>query len=333
MTISSVRRRELVLFGGAAAVSVLGAGFGPTIARAQARIATVGVLLTGAVNPYPEEFLKGFRDGLAQLGLVEGRNIKLEVRSSAGSAATLSEKAAELVRLKVDVIVAHLTPAAQAAKQATTDIPIVMAGVGDPLGTDLVASLARPGGNVTGTSSAVAEVAGKSIELIREVFPSIGRVAVLGNETDPFMKPYLAQIEQSARRVGLEVEPFPIRPSTPQAPVFDIMREKRVGALLVQGSISRKETVDLAIEHRLPSLGSGLAWPKAGGLMSYSANLPEIYREVAEYVDKVLKGRKPADLPVSLPTKFDLVVNMKTAKAIGVTIPESFLARADEVIE
>ena len=297
------------------------------------KVATIGVLVTGAANPSPEEFLNGFRENLAQLGLAEGRNIRLEVRSGDGNASLLTEKAAELVRLKPDLIVVHLTPAAQAAKQATADIPIVMAAVGDPLGTGLIASLARPGGNITGFSTAVAEVAGKSVELIRELFPSVRRVAVLANETDPFTGPYLAQIGVSAQRLGLTVEPFAGRPSAPQQPAFEAMAAQQIGALIVQGSMARPETVELAIKHRLPSFGSGRAWPTLGGLMSYSGNLAEMFREAAGYVDKILKGRRPADIPVALPTKFDLVVNMKTAKAIGVTIPESFLARADEVIE
>ncbi|AMN44195.1 ABC transporter substrate-binding protein [Rhodoplanes sp. Z2-YC6860] len=327
-------RRQFILNGAVAIVCVICAAFKPVAAQAQqTKIATIGVLLTGAVNPDPKEFLEGLRGGLAQLDLIEGRNIKLEVRSAEGSAALLPEKAADLVGLKVDLIVAHLTPAAQAAKQATKDIPIVMAGVGDALGTGLVASLARPGGNVTGTSTSAAEVAGKTVELIHEVLPSVTRVAVLANETDPFMKPYLAQIDGAGRRLGLQIDPYVIRPSTPQAPVFDTMREKQAGALIIQGSISRKGTLELAIQNRLPSFGSSQAWPKAGGLMSYSANQQDVFRQVAEYVDKILKGRKPADLPVALPTKFDLVVNLKAAKAIGVTIPESFLTRADEVIE
>jgi putative ABC transport system substrate-binding protein len=304
------------------------------MARAQQqRAATIGVLVTGAANPSPEEFLKGFRAELTQLGYVEGRNIRMEVRSGAGNAALLADKAAELVRLKPDLVVAHLTPAAQVAKQATADIPIVMAAVGDPLGTSLINSLAHPGGNITGFSTAVAEVAGKSVELIHELFPSVRHVAVLANEVDPFSRPYLVQIEASAHRLGLSVQPLLGRPSATQQPMFEIMATKHADALIVQGSMARQETVDLAIKNRLPSFGSGRAWPSIGGLMSYSANLDEMYHETAVYVDKVLKGRHPADLPVALPTKFDLVVNMKTAKAIGITIPEAFLARADEVIE
>jgi len=322
------RRRFLACLSGAATLPLLALP-GST----QERIATVGVLVTGATNPSPEIFLKGLRNALAQIGLVEGRNLKLEIRSAQGSLERLPDLAAELVRLKVDVIVAHLTPAAQAAKQATQSVPVVMAGVGDALGTGLVASLARPGGNVTGFSSAVTEIAGKSLELIREVFPSAHTVGVLANEVDPFTRPYVAQIDQSGRRLGLRIEHFMQRPADPQQPAFESMKAKAIDALIVQGTISRQETVDLTIKYKMPSLGSGIAWPTAGGLMSYSANLDEVYRAVSDYVDKILKGRTPAELPVSLPTKFDLVVNMKTAKAIGVTIPESFLTRADEVIE
>jgi putative ABC transport system substrate-binding protein len=325
------RRRDFVLLGGAASLAGL---LSPVpFAHAQSRITTVGILLTGAANPTPEEFLKELRANLAELNLIEGRNIHLEVRSAGGTATKLPENAAELVALKVDMIVAHLTPSAQAAKQASTEIPVVMAGVGDPLGTKLVTSLARPGNNVTGFSTAGAEVAGKTVELIHEVFPAIRRVAVLANETDPFSKPYLAQIEKNAARAGLELVPIMMQPTTPQEPIFQTLHDKEVGAVIVQGSIMRPQTVELAIRHRLPSFGSGPAWPHEGGLMSYSYSLSEMYRSVAEYIDKITKGRKPADLPVALPTKFDLVVNMKTAKAIGATIPESFLARATEVIE
>jgi putative ABC transport system substrate-binding protein len=225
------------------------------------------------------------------------------------------------VRLKVDVIVASLTPSVKAAKEATSDIPIVMAPAGDPLQTGLVASLARPGGNVTGVSTAAAEVAGKTIELIHEVFPSARRVAVLANATDSFTKPYLAQVEDGGRRTGLAIEAFVQRPDAPLEPAFEAMRAKAADALIVQGTMSRKEVVELAIKYRLASFGSQRTWPMAGGLMSYSASFAEMYALAAGYVDKILKGRTPADLPVAQPTKFDLVINMKTAKALGVTFP------------
>jgi putative tryptophan/tyrosine transport system substrate-binding protein len=299
----------------------------------QARTVVIGVLLTGASNPDPEAFLKGLRMSLQDIGLAEGRNLRLEIRSAGGNAGRLSELAKELVAAHVEVLVAHLTPAVQAARQATTDIPIVMAQAGDPLGTGLVSSLAKPGGNITGYSSAAAEVSGKSVELMRELFPSIRRVAVLANEVDPFTVPYLKQIRESAQVLGIEVEPFIARPTAEQKPMFEAMSAKQVGALLVQGSMIRAETSALAIEHRLPSFGSGRGWPMAGGMVSYSASLSEGYREVAAFVDKLLKGRKPADLPVSQPTKFDLVVNLKTARALGLSLPDTFLLRADEVIE
>jgi putative tryptophan/tyrosine transport system substrate-binding protein len=322
-----MKRREFIILLGGAAIW-------PLAARAQqSKIAAIGVLLTGAANPSPEAFLKGFREALRDAGLVEGRSIRMEIRSGGGSAARLPDLAKELVGFKVDMIVAHLTPAVQAARQATSDIPIVMAGAGDPLGTGLVSSLARPGGNITGVSTAGAEVAGKSVELIHELFPSVRRVAVLSNEVDPFSTPYLAQIGQAARSVGLEVQPIMGRPSASQEPYFETMSAKRAEALIVQGSMVRKETGDLAIKHRLPSFASGRSWPTVGGLISYSASLAEVYRETAGYVDKILKGRKPADLPVSQPTKFELVINLKTAKALGLQIPPSVLARADEVIE
>jgi putative tryptophan/tyrosine transport system substrate-binding protein len=322
-----MKRRDFVtLLAAAAAVAV------PRRLRAQQpRIATIGVLVTG--NASPNEYLTGLREALRDVGLIEGQNVRLEVRTAEGRAGLLPEKAAELVRLKVDVIVASLTPSVKAAKEATSDIPIVMAPAGDPLETGLVASLARPGGNVTGVSTAAAELAGKTIELIHEVFPSARRVAVLANATDSFTKPYLAQVEDGGRRTGLAIETFMQRPDAPLEPAFEAMRAKAADALIVQGTMSRKEVVELAIKYRLASFGSQRTWPMAGGLMSYSASFAEMYALAAGYVDKILKGRTPADLPVAQPTKFDLVINMKTAKALGVTIPEAFLVRADEVIE
>jgi putative ABC transport system substrate-binding protein len=325
-----MRRREFIArVGGLAVWPFTAAAF----AQAQTGMTNIGVLHTGAASPSLEEFLRHLRDSLAEFHLVQEHNVHFEIRSAGGTAALLPQQAAQLVELKVDMIVAHLTPAAQAAKHATKEIPVVMAGVGDPLGTGLVPSLARPGGNITGYSTAGAEVAGKSVELIHEVFPSVRRIAVLSNDTDPFSKPYITQIQQNAGRAGLETLPIMLQPTAPQETAFQNMHDKEVGAVIVQGSIVRPETVELATRFRLPSLGSIASWPRAGGLMSYSADLSEMYRAVAEYVDKIIKGRKPADLPVALPTRFDLVVNTKTARAIGVTVPESFLARATEVIE
>ena len=318
-----VRRRDfMALLGGAAAW--------PLATRAQQNMPTIGVLVTG--NPSPEGFLREFRAALRAAGLIEGQNILLEVRSAEGSDALLPQKAAELVRLKVDVIVAALTPAVQAARHATSDIPIVMAAAGDPVATGLISSLARPGGNITGVSGAAVETAGKRLEFVRELVPSVRRVAVLANETDPFAAPFAAQLGQSARSIGIEIEPILIRPDAPQAPAFAAMSAKQVDAFIIELGTIRPETAELAIKHRLPSSGPRL-WPSTGGLIGYSGNVAEINRLAADYVDKLLKGRKPADLPVALPTKFDLAVNLNTAKALDLKIPETFLLRANEVIE
>jgi putative tryptophan/tyrosine transport system substrate-binding protein len=321
MTINSIRRREFIAGLGAAAL--------PFAARAQGKVSTIGLLITG--NPSLEAYLKGFREGLQQVGLIEGQHVRLEPRYAPGTG--IRAMAEELVRLKVDVIVASLTPAVQAAKEATREIPVVMAPAGDPVGTGLIASLARPGGNLTGVTTAGAEVAGKTLELVRELFPSSRRVAVLANEIDPFTKPYVAQLQDSGRRIGLEVEPFVTRPSAAHEPIMQSMQARQMDAVIVQGSLLRKEIIDLALKYRLPSLGTNRSLPTGGGFLSYAADFADVYRLAADYVDKILKGRKPADLPVAFPTKFQIVINLKTAKALGLTIPESFLLRADEVIE
>jgi putative tryptophan/tyrosine transport system substrate-binding protein len=216
----------------------------PLVVHAQqAKLPAIGVLVLG--SPPPEAFLKGLRDGLRDVGYTEGRNIRLEIRNTEGKVDLLAEKAAELVRLKVDIIVAFQTPAATAAKQATGEIPIVMALVGDPVGTGLVGSYARPGGNVTGTAAGSTEVVGKTVELIREVFPSARRFAVLANETDPFTTPFLAAIGLAAGSAGMEMEPVMARPGEPLDAAFESMAAKLVNAVVIQGSMVRKEAVDL----------------------------------------------------------------------------------------
>jgi putative ABC transport system substrate-binding protein len=321
-----MRRREFImLLGGAVA------GWPLVTGAQQAKMPVVGVLLTG--NPDPEVFLKGFREALRVFGYIDGQSIVLEVRSGEGRASLLPERAAELVRLKVAIIVSSQTPAVLAAKQATSDIPIIMAPAGDPVATGLIASLAHPGGNVTGTSAASAELAGKSLELIREVIPSARRVALLANELDSFTRPLLEQIGQGARVLGIEIVPAMTRPAAPVEAIFAAMSGKQIDALIVQGTVLSKEVFDLAIKHRLPSFASNRQVARSGGLMTYSASASEVHREAAGYVDKVLKGRKPADLPVSEPTRFELVINLKTAKALGMVISPTLLARADEVIE
>ena len=288
----------------------------------------VGVLALG--NPPVEPFVKGLRDGLRAIGYSDDR-IRLEVQTAGGVASRLPQLADELVGRKVDVIVAYQTPAATAAKQATGTIPIVMAAVGDPVGTGLVASLSRPEGNVTGSTNGVVETAGKLVELIRELMPAAQRFAVLANETDPFTGPFLAENDRVARIIGLQMEPILVRPADPLEAAFQKMTDKRVDAVIIQGSLVRKDAIDLATTHRLPSLSANATVPRSGGLISYSAGV--FFRETAGYVDKLLKGAKPADLPVSFPSKFDLIVNLQTAKALGLTIPPIMIARADEVIE
>jgi putative tryptophan/tyrosine transport system substrate-binding protein len=322
-----MRRREFItLIGGAAAAWPLGAR-----AQQETVVYTIGVLTLS--SPNTEQLLEALREGLRDAGYVDGRNLRLVVRSATGSPDLQLEKAAELVRLKVNLIVTFFTPSALAAKEATRDIPIVMAGAGDPVATGLVASLARPGGNVTGQSSGGAELAGKSVELIREVIPAARRIGVLAEDTDPFAKPYVAQISEAARSARMEVEPIMIRPGQPLEASFDALIGERVDGLLIQGNIARKELLDLAIQHRLPALTSTRLGPPLGALMSYGSDYVALARQSATYIDKIIKRTRPAELPVTFPTKFLLVINLKTAKALGLEIPPTLLARADEVIE
>jgi putative ABC transport system substrate-binding protein len=235
--------------------------------------------------------------------------------------------------MNVDLIVASETPAVHAAKQATTTIPIVMAPAGDPLGTGLVASLSRPGGNVTGLSAATAELAGKSLELIREVLPSARRVAALADPGNPFSKSFLEQIHLSAPSAKVEIVVVNVRAAEEFEAGFAEMVRQRAEAVIVQPTLPRKPAIDLALKHRLPSVSGNRAFADGGGLMTYAGSLADRYRNAAGYVDRILKGAKPADLPVQQPVKFELVVNQKTAKALGLTIPATLLARADDVIE
>jgi putative ABC transport system substrate-binding protein len=289
----------------------------------------IGVLLVGGREPFAGQFDAGLRD----LGYVAGKNIRLEFRSASGRLDALPALAAELVRLNVDLIVASKTPAVHAAKRATTTIPIVMAPAGDPVGTGLVASLARPGGNVTGLSAATAELAGKSIEILRETLPSLRRVAALADPSNPFSKPFLEQIGLFARAGQVELIVAKVWAEGEFASAFAELKGKGAEAVIVQPTLPRKGAIERALEHRLPSVSGNRAFADGGGLMSYSASLADRYRNAAAYVDKILKGAKPGDLPVQQPVKFELVVNLKTAKAIGVAVPPTLLARADEVID
>ena len=323
MQIDRMKRREFItLLGSAMAAWPL-----PLNAQ-QSRMPRIGVLLISN----PEQFWSMFREGLRDHGYVDGQNIQLEFRSADGRAFLLPELAAELVRLKVDIIVANQTPAAQTAKQATSEIPIVITA-GDPIGTGLVTSLARPGGNITGISSTTAELGGKLLELIREVLPLTRRVAVLANATDPFTKPFLEQIELGGRTLGIAIQTVMVRGTEEFEAAFVEMHKTQADAVIIQPSLQRRRAVELALRHRLPPISPTRPFPAEGGLMSYSANQHELYKRAAFYVDRILKGAKPAELPIEQPIKFELVINLKTAKALGLEISPTLLARADEVIE
>jgi putative ABC transport system substrate-binding protein len=324
MTITIGRRKLIAVFGGAVAW--------PHAARAQQpNVPTIGVLVIGNINP--EEFWREFQQGLRDLGYIEGQNIRFEFRSAEGQIDRLPELAAELVRLKVDVIVTWFTPTAVAAAKATGKIPIVMAETGDPIGTGLVKSLSQPGGNVTGIASVTAELAGKCVQLIRDMLPSARRVTALANGTDPFSKPFLEQIRAGGEATGTAIEPIRISNNEEFESAFAAMERDRPDAIIVQPSLPSRRAAELALQHRVPAVSVPRWFVDQGGLMSYSAIYADLFRKAAVYVDKILKGAQPADLPVEQPTRFQLVINMKTAKALGLSVPPALLARADEVIE
>jgi ABC-type uncharacterized transport system substrate-binding protein len=319
----------------------LGGLFNPFGAEAQqaAKVARIGYLSTNhGANPHLREaFLQGLRD----LGCVEGRNVVIEYRDAAGKPERLPALAAELVALKVDVIfVGGGTLAALAAMQATRTVPIVFAGVADPVGSGLVTSLARPGGNVAGLSMLSPELVGKCLELLKQAVPGVSRVAVLwqpgglGERTD---KDMLKEAEVAARALGVRLQFVEARGPADFDRAFSDMTRARAGALTVLTSnmffIERRRLVDLAAKHRLPAVYPWRDGVDAGGLMAYGPNVTDLFRRAATYVDRVLKGAKPGDLPVEQPTKFELVINLKAAKALGLTIPQSVLARADQVVE
>jgi putative tryptophan/tyrosine transport system substrate-binding protein len=322
-----MKRRECILVLGGAAASCV---FGRLTARAQQpKMATIGIL--NFENPEP--FRTMLRDGLRDLGYTEGGNLRLEFRSAEGDRDRLPRLAAELVGLKVDVLVAYPTPAVVASKQATSEIPIVMLAAGDPIGTGLVASLARPGGNITGTSSTTAESGSKTLELVRDMIPSVRRVAVLANATDPFTKSFLEQMQLGGQTLRLDVQVIMIKAADELDPAFASMKKNATDAVIVQPSLPRKPVADLALKYRVPAIAPTAAFAALGGLAGYSASPTEMARRSASAIDKILKGSKPADLPVEQPTTFELVINLKTAKALGITVPPAVLARADEVIE
>ncbi len=317
------------------AVFLLGA---PLAAEAQApaKVPRIGFLSSRSPTE-TAPYLGVFRQGLRELGYVEGQNIAIEYRFAEGRPERLPALAAELVRLKVDVMVTTASPAPQAAKQATSTIPIVFAASGDPVSEGLVASLARPGGNITGLSSISPEVVGKQLELLKEVAPQVSRVAVLQNPSNHTHPHTLRQAEGAARALGVKLHIVQAGSPAEIDAAFAAMRSQRAGGVLVLRDAlflaQRTQIAALAAKSRLPAMYGLREEAEAGGLMAYGASVPVMYRRAATYVDKILKGAKPADLPVEQPTKFELVINLKTAKALGLTIPPSLLQRADELIQ
>ena len=325
------RRRDFItLLGGAAAAW-------PLAARAQqtGKLPILG-LLGSATLLAESQRVAAFVQRLRQLGWIENRNVAIEYRWAEGRSERFVEIATEFVQLKVDVIVASTTPAVIAAKQATSVIPIVITTAGDPVGTGVVASLARPGGNVTGLSNQLWDTASKRLELLREVVPGLRRLAILANADNPGAVLDMREVQATARALGLEATTFEIQRAEDIASVFEAIKG-RVEALYLASdpllNTNRIRINTLALGARLPTMHGVRDYVEAGGLMSYGPNIVDQYRRAADYVDKILRGAKPGDIPIEQPTKFDLVINLTTAKTLGLTIPEPFLLRADEVIE
>jgi ABC-type uncharacterized transport system substrate-binding protein len=297
------------------------------------RIGFLGSLSASASSGQSRE--EAFRQGLRELGYVEGKNIVIEYRYADGKFERLPGLAAELVRLEVDILVARGAPAAHAAKNATSTIPIVMGNAADPVGTGLVASLARPGGNITGLSDFNSGVITKRLELLKEVVPTVSRVAVLLNPANPTNPPQLKEVQAVAPALGVTLLSLELKGADDIEHAFTAMKKERTGAVLVIGGAAGNHVprlAELVVKNRLPTIWSSIEVVETGGLMSYGTNFADLYRRAATYVDKILKGAKPADLPIEQPMKFEFVINLKTAKQIGLTIPPNVLARADRVI-
>jgi putative ABC transport system substrate-binding protein len=322
-----MRRREFIsLFSGAALAW-------PVVARAQkSKVARIGVLYIGTADE--ESFKTNLRDGLRELGYVEGQNVTFEFRLAEERLDRLPELAAELVRLNVDVIVTLYVPPSLAAKKATENIPIVVI-VGDPVETGIVPSLAHPGGNITGVSLMASALGGKSVELFRDMMPSARRVGVLGHATNPvFAKSMLNEVVAAGRTTNTQIEPVVMVRGPEEADsAFATMASQRADAVVVQGSLAVKAVTDMAIKHRVPTASTAHAFVEIGGLMSFGADGPAAFRHGAKFVQRILQGKQSKDIPIEQPTKFELAINLKTAKAIGLSIPETFLRRVDVLIE
>jgi putative tryptophan/tyrosine transport system substrate-binding protein len=331
MVVEPMRRREFItLLGGAAAAW-------PLAARAQQpwKLQTIG--FSGQSTRSAEsEFVAAFTQRLRELGWIEGRTITIEYRWSEGRAERFVQIATEFVRLKVDVIVTSGTPQVLATKQATSVIPIVFARVGDPVAFGIVASLGRPGGNATGLSSQSDDLAGKRLELLREVVPSLRRVAILANVGNPISVMELSEVQAAARTLGLEFDALEIRRAEDIAPAFEVIKGRAEALYVCPDGLVDANKIRIntsALGARLPAMHGYREYVEAGGLMSYGANLPDLYRRSADYVDKILRGANPGNIPVEQPTKFDFIINLTTAKALGLEIPHTLIARANEVIE
>jgi putative ABC transport system substrate-binding protein len=323
---SGIRRRELImLISGAAAAW-------PLAARAQQiKAYRIGALFVGNadVDPLRTEL----REALRKSGYIEGQNLLFEFRSAEEELDRLPRLAAELVALKVDVIVAIYTPCALAAQRATREIPIVIVS-GNPIETGLVPSLSRPGGNITGISLIAAELHGKCVELFHDMLPSLRRVAALGNAADPISKLFLEQVQLAGGTTGIEITPaIMVHGPGEIDEAFAAMKKERADAVVVQGSLASKNTAELALKRGLPAATVPRSFAEVGGLMSYGADGPDSFRRAAAFVVRILQGGKPADMPVEQPTKFELVINLKTARALGLDVPWFLQQRADEVIE
>jgi putative ABC transport system substrate-binding protein len=323
------RRAFITLLGGAAAAWPLAAN-----AQQARKVWRLGMLQPGAP---PEPLLEVIRDGLRDLGYMEGRDIVFEVRWAEGKHDRLGGLAAELVGLNVDAIHAFTTSPALAARAATTTIPIVFSAVGDPVGTGLVASLARPGGNATGLSALATELSGKRLEILREIIPNVSRVAMLWNDTNPSMVLRANETQDAAVKLGVIVQSIGVHDPVGFASAFKAISDGGAAGLLILAdpftNAHRKQIVDFAAQQALPAIYEVREFVDSGGLICYGPSLLAMHRRVAGYLDKIFKGAKPSDLPVEQPTKFDLVINLKTARTLGLDVPPTLLARADEVIE
>jgi putative ABC transport system substrate-binding protein len=325
-----ISRRAFLATAGVGLVSA------PAVARARqaGKIHRIGFLSLQSGLTFTTE---AFRLGLRELGYVEGRNVIIEYRWAAQKEERLPELAADLVRIKVEVIVTSAAPPIEAAKRATSTIPIVMAAAADPVGSGFVASLARPGGNVTGLTALSTDLAGKRLQLARELVPKATRVAVLAYHGTSATRLFLEQMRAAAQQLGAQLVVQEVHEDGDLPGAFATMQRERAESLIVQVSPfsadNAKRIIELAAQHRLPAMYDVRGFVDAGGLVSYGPSLPEMFRRAAFYVDRILKGAKPADLPVEQPTTFELVINLKTAKALGLTLPPSLLGRADQVIQ